>query len=576
MITWSNYLVQPSKGFKVLARRSIGIKLIFVVGLMMAAVLVLAFSAFWGLYRYRSLANGIGHRASEIPHTIKLSQAAETIRDIGHRLRRLREEDQFLQPHLLFGASSIDHETTCFEDALREFERSLESYVLLVEQRDVDQSLFIDPAKRKGILIDIREQLARVKKSHLCPVHQRDDASIVALQSELDSLANKTNDLTGMMHEGMAAYSSDVRNEYRTGIAIAWSFLGVALSMVCVLLLLFRSLVMKPFRTLLDGSRLVAAGEFGHRIDLGTGDEMSELADVMNAMSIRFQKTCEMLELERADLDRQVRDRSREVIQREQLASVGFLAAGVAHEINNPLASIAWSAEALESRLHDVIQGNSPTRSISATDAKTLGDNLRRVQDEAYRCKGITQRLLDFSRLGNIERTQVDICELIEDVVAMVGTLGQYKCKTLRTHFDGIVTAHVNGQQIRQVALNLITNALESVDTNGTVDVYVARDGDLTRVTVEDNGCGMTNEVLEHLFEPFFTRRRDGSGTGLGLSITHRIVTQHGGVLTAHSDGPGHGSRLQFAVPAEEPIAGENISVGNRHKEGLYEPLRVA
>jgi len=95
-------------------------------------------------------------------------------------------------------------------------------------------------------------------------------------------------------------------------------------------------------------------------------------------------------------------------------------------------------------------------------------------------------------------------------------------------------------------------------------------------VTVEDNGCGMTNEVLEHLFEPFFTRRRDGSGTGLGLSITHRIVTQHGGVLTAHSDGPGHGSRLQFAVPADEPIAGENISVGNRHREGLYEPLRVA
>ena len=378
------------------------------------------------------------------------------------------------------------------------------------------------------------------------------------------------------MNEGMAVYSSDVRNEYRTGIAIAWSFLGVALSMVCVLLLLFRSLVMKPFRTLLDGSRLVAAGEFGHRIDLGTSDEMSELADVMNAMSDRFQKTCEMLEVERADLDRQVRDRSREVIQREQLASVGFLAAGVAHEINNPLASIAWSAEALESRLHDVIHGSGPIRSISATDAKILGDNLRRVQDEAYRCKGITQRLLDFSRLGDIERTQVNIGELIEDVVAMVGTLGKYKCKTLRTHCDGNVTAHVNGQQIRQVALNLITNALESVDTNGTVDVYVARNGDQTRVTVEDNGCGMTNEVLEHLFEPFFTRRRDGSGTGLGLSITHRIVTQHGGALTAHSDGPGLGSRLQFTVPAEEPIVGENMPARNRHNEGLYEPLRVA
>jgi signal transduction histidine kinase len=272
-------------------------------------------------------------------------------------------------------------------------------------------------------------------------------------------------------------------------------------------------------------------------------------AGVVNEMTERFQSTCVTLENERADLDRQVRHRTREVIQREQLASVGFLAAGVAHEINNPLASIAWSAEALEARLHDVIGGSEPVRSIAADQAKILGENLRRIQEEAYRCKGITERLLDFSRLGDVERTQVDICELVNDVVAMVGTLGKYRCKTLRADCSGTILALVNGQQIRQVALNLITNALESVDTDGAVDVRVEQTSSIVRVTVQDNGCGMTDEVLEHLFEPFFTRRRDGSGTGLGLSITHRIVTQHGGKLTAHSDGPGQGARLQLELP---------------------------
>jgi len=558
-----------------LSRRSIRTKLTIVLGLMMAIVLVLASSAFWGLYSYRWLANGISQRAREIPYANKLSQAAETIRDAGHRLRRLRKDNEMLAKYTLFEASRIDFETTYFDEAMHEFERSLDGYVRLIGQGDIDHSLFVNPQQRKNILIDIREQLECIKTSHACPVIQRDDASFESLQTELDRLADQATELTGMMHQGMEEYSDDVRNQYRTGIAVAWTCLFAALSMVFILLLLIRSLVLKPFKTLLDGSRLVAAGQFGYRIDLGTGDELSELASVMNQMTARFQNTCGMLERERADLDKQVRDRSREVIQREQLASVGFLAAGLAHEINNPLASIAWSAEALESRLHDVIHGDGPIRTIAADEAKVLGENLRRVQDEAYRCKGITQRLLDFSRLGNIERTQVDICDLVQDVVAMVGTIGKYRCKTLQTHCEGTVTAHVNGQQIRQVALNLITNALESVDTDGKVDVEVMSDGEVVRVIVTDDGCGMTDEVLEHLFEPFFTRRRDGTGTGLGLSITHRIVTQHGGKLTAFSEGPGRGSRLQFEVPAEKPI-GESTYAEHRHKEGLYEPLRVA
>ncbi len=558
-----------------LARQSIRTKLLIALSLMLTVMLALASSAFWGLYNYRWLANSLNDLASEIPLSIKLGQSAEAIRDAGHRMRRFRQDSQLTEPHGLLGTSRCEFENACFDGHLADFERALDSYELLFKEKQRDHSWFVDPITHEQLLVDVRRQLVSIGEYSERQIIERDEASLEALQTNIDSLANGTIEMTSMLHQGMADYSSNVRNAYRTGIALAWACLICALTMVVVSLVLFRSLVMKPFRTLVDGARLVAAGEYQHQIDLGTGDELSELATVLNEMTDRFRLTCATLERERADLDKQVRERSREVIQREQLASVGFLAAGVAHEINNPLASIAWSAEALELRLNGLWNHPHETQSIDPEDAELLGESLKRIQDEAYRCKGITTRLLDFSRMGDFVRTQVDICDLIRDVVAMVSTLGKYRCKTLRTHCDGVITAHVNGQEIRQVVLNLVTNALESVDTDGAVDIHAYRDGSVVRVVVIDNGCGMTDEVREHLFEPFFTRRRDGSGTGLGLSITHRIVTQHGGQLIASSEGPGKGSRFEFDVPAEKPTAEVQL-VGHRPKEGLYAPLRVA
>jgi signal transduction histidine kinase len=108
----------------------------------------------------------------------------------------------------------------------------------------------------------------------------------------------------------------------------------------------------------------------------------------------------------------------------------------------------------------------------------------------------------------------------------------------------------VNSQEIKQVVLNLITNGLDSLDAGGTVVLDLRKTSDSAELLVTDNGCGMSEEVLKHLFEPFFTRRRDGSGTGLGLSITHRIVVDdHGGRIEVTSPGPGKGSRFRVTLP---------------------------
>ncbi len=364
----------------------------------------------------------------------------------------------------------------------------------------------------------------------------------------------------------MRSLSKDLSRHYSKWNAVAWTCTAVALSLVAMLLWSLNSLVLKPFRTLLDGSRLVAGGQFDHRIDLGTEDELSELAIAMNEMTDRFQGALNKVNSWCTDLDRQVRDRTREVIQNEQLASVGFLAAGVAHEINNPLAAIAWSAESLESRVGEISQMPSDQRTIDAEFSKCLTDNLRRIEEEAYRCKGITEKLLDFSRLREVRRAPTNLIDLVNDVVSMVGKVGKYRCKTMVVSGKADVVAHVNPQEIRQVVLNLVTNALESLDTEGEVNVAVDTDGTTASIAIIDNGCGMSDEVLKHIFEPFFTRRRDGTGTGLGLSITYRIISQHGGSLTAHSEGEGRGSRMEILLPVEPD--GNDTSL-NRNSLGL-------
>ncbi|MCG8586480.1 MAG: ATP-binding protein, partial [Pirellulales bacterium] len=252
------------------------------------------------------------------------------------------------------------------------------------------------------------------------------------------------------------------------------------------------------------------------------------------------------------DLDSQVRERTKQVVRSEQLASVGFLAAGVAHEINNPLASIAMCAESLEARMHDTLAADDELPDDQHNeDVAVVRNYLRMIQDEAFRCKQITEKLLDFSRMGDTERQPVDLRDVATDVIEMVGHLGKYKSrnKTARLLDGEPVIVSACAPEMKQVVLNLVTNGLDSVAEGGSVEIEVRTLGDDAEIVVTDNGCGMSEETLKHLFEPFFTNRREGQGTGLGLSITYRIVEDHLGHIRAASDGPGQGSQFRVCLP---------------------------
>ena len=244
-------------------------------------------------------------------------------------------------------------------------------------------------------------------------------------------------------------------------------------------------------------------------------------------------------------------ERSRQLVRSERLASVGFLAAGVAHEIDNPLAAIAFSSEAMESRLGSVLP-----ESATSPDGKVIRNYLRMIQEEAFRCKGITEKLLDFSRCNDIQRQRTNLVELVQGVVEMIRHMGKYRGKNIAFGPREVVYAHCDPQEIKQVVLNLIVNALDSMEPGGELKIDLRNAEGMAEMIFADDGCGMPPDILENIFEPFFTRRKGGKGTGLGLSITHRIVTQHGGEIAATSAGEGKGSTFTVrlpVLPAEAP-----------------------
>jgi two-component system, NtrC family, sensor kinase len=413
------------------------------------------------------------------------------------------------------------------ENTLAEYRRQLATN---------DDERIGDTEQELGTASEIEQSLAKIAALTTGSSWGIDRTVSQQLNLELERAQTLTAQLPSHLHRRLGVLAGEVRAQYRALIAANAIATLLATALLALFMRLFYRWVFQPMRQLIQGSRQVAAGDFNYRIRLVSQDEMAELAESMNEMTARFQEI-------RDDLDRQVQIRTREVVRSEQLASVGFLAAGVAHEINNPLASIAMCAESLEGRLAEL--------DSLGEQHSVMQHYLQMIQSEAFRCKGITEKLLDFSRLGEVKHQNADLGELVAGVIEMVQHLGKYQNRQIA--FDdrkvGPVIAAVNSQEIKQVVLNLVTNALDSVDPGGELRIELCRTRDKAELVFTDNGCGMTNEVLAHLFEPFFTRKRGGSGTGLGLSIVYRIVTDHGGQIEAESDGPGRGSRFRVTLP---------------------------
>jgi len=501
-------------------RRTIRNKLLVGGLLVCVVVAILSASSFVGIYSYRRLVRALSSRAAELPVASQLGERVEQL-----RLSRAR-----------CGIDPPIDESVSGEVAI--LRGVLDDYLAELNAGEMEGVPIADRSHERKTAAAIASSLDRLGAAE----------GGVAIRDELDRLAELTADLPSFLQEQLHDLAREVRTRYRTLIITTWAAAAAAAVLLAALGSLTYRWIFRPLRHLAAGSRRVASGDFDFRVGLDTDDEMAELAEALNGMTERF---CAI----RDDLDRQVQLRTREVIRSEQLASVGFLAAGVAHEINNPLASIAMCAESLETRIASLYEG-SEERAVSIR-------YLELIQAEAFRCKEITEKLLDFSRLGEVRRQPTAIKAIITDVAEMLRHVGRFAGRSIEIEEGPDLLVMVNPREIKQVVLNLLVNALDSVDPSGSVAVRLHRNGSEAVVEFRDDGCGMTTEVLEHLFEPFFTRRRSGQGTGLGLSIVHRIVTDHGGRIEASSDGPDTGATFRVSLPVAA-VGGQPKAAGKK------------
>ena len=242
------------------------------------------------------------------------------------------------------------------------------------------------------------------------------------------------------------------------------------------------------------------------------------------------------------------REANERFAQAEKLAAIGTLAAGVMHEINNPLATIGACAESLTMRVDEGAMAD-------AAFGGELREMLRVVEQEVHRCKGIVGSLLDFSRPKSAEKTVVDLCTVVEKTLFLLKHHSRFKKLGVERALEPKLPAvQGNEEQLIQVLMALLLNATDAMDGRGTITIRTRVDAERDAVVVEvaDQGTGIRRTDMQKIFEPFFTTKPPGRGTGLGLSICYAIVADHGGRLEVDSE-VGSGSVFRIVLPREEP-----------------------
>ncbi len=301
--------------------------------------------------------------------------------------------------------------------------------------------------------------------------------------------------------------------------------IGIAILSISFLIwLIIYQLVGKPVRKLMKATDAVAAGDLDYRIEVKNNDELGKLQSSFNDMTGKLAETQSQL------------------YQSNKMASVGQLAAGIAHEINNPLTGILTFSSLLL---------NQPDQDPA------VHEDLETIVRETKRCRDIVKGLLDFSRQVPPRKTNSDFNKIVNQALAIVDhELDVANIQVTRGLLEELPTVRVDANQMIQVLINLLVNAAHAIGTKKGGEIFVGTDlrkidgSPHIEVKVADNGCGIPNKNLQKIFEPFFTTR-DTGGTGLGLAVIWGIVEEHGGTISVDSQ-PNRGTTFTIRLPATE------------------------
>jgi len=333
--------------------------------------------------------------------------------------------------------------------------------------------------------------------------------------------------------------------------------IGFALGFVVLGSLLMAYLVHRlvdlPLRDLEEGAVRVAKGDLKREIPVRSSDEIGQLASSFNSMTRALQKSQSDLESWGHILEQNVEDAKQEVsiahtetARSEKLASVGLLAARIAHELNSPLTGMLTVSSMVRKNLPD-----------GSRDAQDLDLVIR----ETRRCAAIIHRLLDFSREKAPEKTFCNLNKLIAEAAELIEQASHTGNVEIITVLDEQLPAvWIDENLISQVIMNMLVNAQHAIEDRGRITIKthffsahdrpesIATSGSVAEITIADTGCGISRDDLLRIFDPFFTTKDIGEGTGLGLSVSHGTIEAHGGVIEVESI-VGKGSEFRIYLP---------------------------
>ncbi|RMG69270.1 MAG: HAMP domain-containing protein, partial [Nitrospirae bacterium] len=356
--------------------------------------------------------------------------------------------------------------------------------------------------------------------------------------------------LIGVLQTGFSLKALDERMKEQKIITLLSG--GIFTLFFCVILcIVLWRLVVGPLYILADGLQRVSRGELDFQIELDRKDEMGMLARAFNSMTRELKTSRQRLENWAKELEQEVAKKTEEIkkgqeqlVHTEKLASLGRMAAGVAHELNSPLTGIVTFAHLMLKRL--------------PPENKMDREDLEVIIEQAERCSKIIKGLLGFSRALPSEKTDVNINNVISHTVGIVRNQAKFHNVKIKTELTpNLPDIRGDASQLEQVFMNLLINAADAMNDRGSITIATRItnvDGnDYVEIEFTDTGPGIPEEYMDRLFEPFFTTKPPGKGTGLGLSVSHGIVKKHGGHIRVKST-PGKGTTflIRLPVPSEK------------------------